>query len=311
MTDKKSFHMTPEDFRREGRAVVDRIRVAALLFAATILAPGALWQQPTEPLVDAISQIGRDPTEIVRGLLSNDINERIKALSEIGVSENLRQKPPGPQYEDFTKVDDVRLTWARLDEDPLLEAIITFNQGPYDHAAVYRRAGRKWRRVALLECWCKYERDPLAQFLELRRLVEPKYETLIVRESSGGTGVYWRNALFYRMSDGVLQEILQIPEERRNCNAVAADGSEAYCEATRSTIFYPQWTPRQQTIVVTTSKGREPMPSPLENFYPPPAYNLTRSTSIACQAYIWNQSKFRFIEDAKSTSIYCLSTKSR
>jgi len=309
VSDEKSFHMTPEEFRKHGHAVIDWIAVAALLVSTTTFALGALCRRPAELLADTAPNLEHSPTEIVRGLMSIDINERIKALTEIGVSENLRQKPPGPMYTDFTKVDGLRLIYAQLDDDPALEAIVTFSQESYDHAAVYRRAASKWRQVALLECWCKYERDPLAQFLELRRLVDPKHEDLIVRESSGGTGVYWRDALFYRMSHGVLQEILQIPEERRNCNPVAPDGSEAYCEATRSTIYYPQWTPRQQTIVVTTAKGREPMPSPHADFYPPPAYNLTRATPVACQAYVWNQSKFRFIEDAKTTSIYCPSAK--
>lgn len=279
--------------------------VAGLVALASTIVGVAICQTLTEPLMDVRRPPAPDPIEIVHNLQSIDIDRRIEALREVGVDERLRTKPPGPLYTDFTKVDGVRLIYASLDDGPALDAIVIFKQGPYDQGVIFRRESENWHRVALFNCWCKYERDPLAQFIELRRLVDLKHDDLIVRDSLGGTGVYWRDAVFYRMQNGTPREVLRVREEESNCNTQMAHQSPTYCEALRSTIFYPGWMPNQQAIVVTTVKGREPVPPHQGDFYPPLAGNLVTSVPAGCKAYIWKESAFHFVEDAETTALYC------
>jgi hypothetical protein len=283
------------------------IRARTLLIAAAImmLCPATRSLAQTEPLVDATRKLEPDPVEICRGLLSDSIDERIAALTAVGVAENLRQNPPGPSYEDLTAVRDVTLIHVRLDDNPDPEVVLTFGQGTYAQGAVFRREGAQWFRVALLNCWCKYERDPLARFLEVRQLVDPRHDDLIVRDSLGGTGVYWRDAVFYRMDNGGLREILRVPEERRNCNTQKPNQRATYCDVTLSRIFYPNWSPQQQAIVVTTVKGRENIPAPRGDFYPSLAGNLINSVPTGCEAFLWNEIGFRFGADATATATYC------
>ncbi len=283
-------------------------KTGAVILAALLLNPIWSWAQP-EPLLNPEKHLVSEPAELVRQLLSAEMSQRIAALEILGVPETLG-KPPPPGWEDFTKVVDARVVYANLDEDPELEAIVVFAQGPYAWAAVLDREDDRWYRVALLNCWCKYEADPLARFIELRTLVDPGRRDLIVRDSLGGTGVYWRDAIMYRMKTGSLHEVLRIHEEKRNCDPTAPPERRG-CSVTRASVSFLQQAASRR-VVVSTVQGQLPVPPPQRGeppVYPPPGDDLRAVIPVGCQGYAWDASRFRFAEDPRTTSIYCEKSK--
>lgn len=262
-----------------------------------------------EPLTSPARVPEREPTEIVRALLSPDIQVRIEVLKEIGVPEVFRQVPPGPDYTDETKLNQVRLAFVNLDGDPTLEAIVTFDQQFHrEWAAVLKQVKGGWLRIGLLHCWCKYERDPLTGFFEMRSLVDPNRYDLIVRDSLGGTGVYWRDTVIYRMKDNALHEVLRVREEYRECHL-----TPGWCDDTRSDLSFTS-EQSSKTIIVSTVKGRIPLPRPERansDSYPPLGDRLWHPVPQACQAYSWSASMFLFVPDKHKTLLYCESRKDR
>ena len=257
-----------------------------------------------EPFLNAQKVHVPAPDEIIHGLLSDEMPRRIAALKALGVSEALRRGPQKPGWTDMTKVSDVRLIFTNLDEDRELEALVITAQQSYASAGVFDKQQGQWFRVALLGCWCKYENDPLTRFLELAHLVDPEREDLIVRDSLGGTGVYWRDAVIYRMKGGELREVLRIREEDRNCNTWRPGETATYCEDVRSSMTFPhEDVPRH--IVVVTVKGRIPIPPPIVEARPPFGNIMENPKPVGCKGYAWNEASFRFIEDRLTTSIYC------
>ena len=281
-----------------------------MLKRTSLLAGVVLAALPTvkEPLLNREKVPVPAPDEIVRGLLSADISQRMAALKAMGVSEELQRGPRGPGWVDMTKVSDVRLVSTNLDEDPELEAIVITTQQSYASAGIFDEQQGQWFRIALLGCWCKYENDPLSRFLELAHLVDQGREDLIVRDSLGGTGIYWREAVVYRMRGGELHEVLRIREENRECNTQRPGKPATYCEDTRNFMSFPhEYVPRR--IVVSTVKGKIPIPSAINETHPPLGDILIQPASVGCKGYAWNESGFQFVEDKSTTSLYCPGAK--
>lgn len=264
----------------------------ALLFAALNCAA------QREPLLDQERRAVAKPVEIVDELLSDNIERRIAVLESIGMPESLRRPPRKPGWVDTTRVKDVRLLIADLDEDAELEAIITFLQEAYATAIVLDGKAGQWYAVARLTCWCKYEPYGLETFIELRHLVDPVQQELIIRDSLGGTGVYWRDLIIYRMRNGTLHEVLRIPEKRRQCSpTVPADVRT--CLVTRADISYLRGA-ASRTVVVATFKGEMPVLAATQNRNWRPYL-----TEEQCESFVWEESEFRFVVDSEATSRYC------
>jgi hypothetical protein len=264
----------------------------------------AAVQTVREPLYESEKTPVRAPEEIVHGLLSVDFSSRVAALKDLGVSEQLHRGPQEPAGDDLTKVSDVRLVYTNLDEGPELEAIVTTTQQSYAVAGIFRRNGDNWFRVAVLGCWCKYENDPLSRFLELAHLVDTGWEDLIVQDSLGGTGIYWRDAVVYRMKAGALREVLRVREEDRWCNTQFPGKRATYCEDTRSFLSFPHESfPRR--VVVSTVKGRIPIPPWVGDTYHPLGDILEGPTPVGCKGYAWDELRFKFIENKETTALYC------
>lgn len=258
--------------------------------------------------MDTLHRVVPEPSALLRDVTAQDAATRLRALGAVGVPGEFRKMSPGENPE-MTRVTQAQLLFANLDADPDLEAIIVLQQLNYAWAAVFDRRVKAWQRVAFFGCWCKYEHDPLARFLELRSLVEPGRNEIIVRDSLGGTGSYWRDVVVCRMIGGAPREILRIPEERRECDPTGP--RKRSCSEERA-VMSSVWDPHLQAVIVLRERGEVPIPAPVPETRPgppqwyPPLGDVLHNPKLAyCRAYSWNAHSQIFAPDQSASRIYC------
>jgi hypothetical protein len=166
------------------------------------------WQQAataaaaTADNVVRVHQFWPSPESVLRDLRSKDEALHLKALERAGVPEAIRVRPSGP-----ATPDQVELRYAALGEDDTQQAILIVQVLDIVVAVVAVPKRGAWERIGLIDCWCKYENEPMDEFVKVVRAHDSKYE-LVGRNSSGGTGVYSQIETHYRVYRGELKPVL-------------------------------------------------------------------------------------------------------
>jgi hypothetical protein len=177
----------------------------------------------------------QSPELLVAELRSTDDVTRLKALYLLGLTPKqahhslwAQTSPTRVIGEKVATPDQIQLTYAALGSDATQQAVIAVedSEGQMTYAAVVVATRNGWERVAVFDCWCKYEMysglDTLMEFVQLRPApqhgaVTPQRYELVFRASGGGTGIYTQNEAHYRVLRGTLRRVLSFVSNSRSC----------------------------------------------------------------------------------------------
>lgn len=201
------------------------------------------------------------------------------------------------------QVDQVILGRIDLDGDEEDDSVISWLKGDVVGAYVLDRVGGKWFQVAELRSWAKYETSPLETFVTLMVVVQShgsgQHNFFAVRDSGGGTGLYYRDMVVYRVRNSQLIEVLRVSSERfRDCSATIPPGkspSGVECHVVfkevRPTVTVREGRP---AIEVNTFEGNISMGDPrlesVQGGEGKSEFPLTR-----CEYYVWDETEFQFV----------------
>lgn len=169
------------------------------------------WPSPESMLNDLRSPNGETRLNAFRlaGLSDQQAHEAVWSNANDGAARFIGQAVIMPSK--------VQLTYAALGDDASQEAVIAIEARSIQatYAAVAVQIGKRWQRIAVLDCWCKYDmrpdQDMLAEFISLRPAAEPlsdgvQHYDLVVHSSGGGTGIYTQYEAHLRVFHGELRD---------------------------------------------------------------------------------------------------------
>jgi hypothetical protein len=149
------------------------------------------------------------PETVVRDLRSEERGIRTNALKLLGL--------PVEQAIHFDGVDQIDLKYVALGEDSEQQAVLCVQRDSLTYAAVVAPHGSGWERIALFECWCKYDTDnALGRFVQIHPTADGRNE-LVVHDSGGGTGLYEQTESHYRVRHADIRRVLSFESRRRSC----------------------------------------------------------------------------------------------
>jgi len=158
------------------------------------------------------------PEEVLADLRSANDDTRLHAMYLIGVSDKEAHRNVWAQTSP-TKIlgqkvvtpDQIQLKYAVLGTDETKAAVLAVQAEQMMYAAVALPYKNGWERIALLNCWCKYElgtsHDALDDFVQVVPAPDSRPDTaaryeLVLRASGGGSGIYVQDEGHYRILGG-------------------------------------------------------------------------------------------------------------
>ncbi|HWZ51088.1 MAG TPA: hypothetical protein VNW54_06460 [Granulicella sp.] len=175
------------------------------------------------------------PQSVADELRSSDEHSRLHAFALLGLADQQihtavwsQGNPSKFIGEKLVTPDQVQLTYAALGQDPTQQAILAIQiELQETYVAVATPIDGHWERVALSNCWCRYDPDPLHAFIQInptRRINLGQndqqslqgYE-LILRASGGGSGLYVQDEAHFQVHAGELRRTIGFTSRRRSC----------------------------------------------------------------------------------------------
>lgn len=136
----------------------------------------------------------------------------MKALELVGVRDN--------NAADYGAID---LRYTTFSSGLPAVAVISIDHSSFDHAAVAVLSAGHWKRVAVFECWCKYE-TPLEDFVHVTQSYGDGVQLqIIARASGGGTVLYEQTEAWFGLRNGALKDLLSFVRRKRSCNGGECD----------------------------------------------------------------------------------------
>lgn len=187
-------------------------------------------------------------------------------------------------FEEGLKTEQIELHYAALGEGPARKAVLALTISQMAYVAVAIPKGAGWERIGIASCWCKYDLNPLREFLELRPVgdsTSPRFE-LVLRDSGGGTGIYEQTETHFRVYNGKLRKVISFQGARRWCRPTAPI---IPCEVDR------RWLDRQTLVEAHGQFDRNSLPvaafrvGDLQDRY---------FTRVTCTPYEWDEKAFLY-----------------
>jgi hypothetical protein len=293
-----------------------------LLFFTTTISPSLFPQddkatrQPDFGYLDVRREPAEWPTpeRLVSQLRSSDDQVRLNALRLMGLTDKeayhsiwSQTSPSTVVGQKLLKPDDIRLMYAALGPDSTQQAVIAVldREGQMAYAALAAPTARGWKRVAVFDCWCKYDMgsavDALGEFIQLHPAPEfnqtsPQHFELVFHASGGGTGVYGQNEVHFRVRSGRLVPVLSfVSRLERGCE------TKASCDHLEARWFYPSAVQDKPGGLLVTVEG---------DFNPTGTQRVDWEIrelqnrylrSARCESYEWKEAAFRYMTVGKST----------
>jgi hypothetical protein len=259
------------------------------------------------------------PEKLTADLRSSDDAIRLKALLLLGFTEDQayyevwsQTSPTKTLGKRVVTADQVQVTYASLGEDLTQDAILELyiSQRSDTFVAIAKAAGGVWERIATSDCWCRYEINPLAEFVQLSQSPDfdgtkpPTYE-LVLRASGGGSGLYQQDEERFRVRDGELRKIMAFSRRSRNCN----NGPPGYDCRLELRWFGPENVEGDIKYVLIEAYGIIPgnAPAAIWSFRELEDRDLKR---FSCISFQWDAKRFRY-ERLKDKPDSCDSTLAR
>jgi hypothetical protein len=245
------------------------------------------------------------PESLARDLRSKNDEVRLKALQLLGFTEQqarvsiwAQTSPTRVIGEAVITPDQIELEYAALGEDATQQAILavhtSHNQLTFAAVAVLKPKG--WERIAVWDCWCKYEmylgQDALAQSVQVRPAPEPGPTTpehfeLILRASGGGTGIYTQNEGHFRVYHGELRRVMSFVSRSLSCP------SREPCNIEKR-WFYTTTLGSVTGGVLVEGRGKyASVNQPRVDYFVRDLENQ-RLREVTCSTYRWNEQRFRY-----------------
>jgi hypothetical protein len=250
---------------------------------ANAQAPGA---EQSEGAYDTVHMPWPPPEKLVADLRSQDDATLRNARRLIGV------EPRAPKAK-VEMPDSLELRYIDLNEDGPLQAIVfaEFDLS-YVYAAIAIHTPKGWERIAAFSCWCKYERgDLLKTFVAVEFGL--KGSELVVRGSSGGTGLYIQYEEPFRLRHAELREVLSFETHEQDCNLLAPQNGD--CKITRRWFYVGN-----NHVVLVEASYIVPLDVPSG----PDAYaeeiDLRHATRFSCTPYAWDEPKFAYVKSSEA-----------
>jgi hypothetical protein len=227
-----------------------------LIVDVLLLCNGVYAQAPKNAEDDSHLYVHREqvswpsPESVLNDLRSPNDETRLAALKLAGLTEQQARRTLWSSGRDgpakvigraVITAERVQLMYAAIGEDRSQQSIVAFKvhslQAAY--AAVAVRDGKRWLRIAALDCWCKYDMNPgqdrLAELVSLRPAAEPPHETgqhydLVLHSSGGGTGTYTQDEAHYRVFHNELRNSLQLVSSFRSADPAGPAPSSVMLE---------------------------------------------------------------------------------
>lgn len=213
---------------------------------------------------------------LVRDLRSQDKAERLKALKLVGIDGNEELfADSGP--------DEVELRYASLGGVRTKQAIVMLEASSYAYAAIAIPSVNAWERIAVFECWCKYENTLLDDFVRLE-YTDRGTQDILLRASGGGTGLYEQTEARFALQHGELKQVLSFISRKRECPV-----------GTDRCFYEHRWFRRGQLV-----QAKATFESGLNIDWD--LADARDFKSITCTAYKWDAASFRYVRVGTSQS---------
>jgi hypothetical protein len=190
------------------------MRFPILLLAWSCMVASAQQQSSWERIgglrVNRIHAAWTSPESLIRDLRSQDKAARLRALRLVGI---------GAKEELFADAgpDEIDLRYASLGEGRTKQAIVLVEASSYTYAAVAVPSLNAWERIAVFECWCKYEDSTLLDDFVRVEYTYHGIPDLVLRASGGGTGLYEQTEARFALQGGQARKVLSFISRRRTC----------------------------------------------------------------------------------------------
>lgn len=244
------------------------------------------------------------PELLVQRLRSSDDVVRTNAFTLFGL--NLKQADMA-----VAPPDKVQLSYAALGADTTQDAVVALELTDHILAAVAVPTRRGWERIAVFDCWCKYDmkgdRDTLMESVQLR--YAPEYAAsspfeLVLRASGGGTGLYEQQEGHFRLYRGELRRVMSFISRRETCDPTARTPYQ--CDIEKRWFYTTSFGNVEGGVLVESRGSFAPHTTPsvqwevrdIENRHLRPA---------TCHAFRWNRDKFQY--EPITVSDPCKTTK--
>ena len=228
------------------------------------------WERIGELRLDRTRAAWTSPESLVRDLRSQDTAVRLKALRLVGIDAS----------RDFIAdsiPDDIELRYASLDGGDSKQAIVLVEASSYAYASVAVPSANTWERIAVFECWCKYEGSTLLDDFARVEYTDHFIPDLVLRASGGGTGLYEQTEARFALKGGELHKVLSFISRRRDCPV-----------GTSTCLYEHRWFTSSQ---LAEAKAKFDSELNLDwNFADSHAFK-----SITCTAYSWDPASFTYI----------------
>jgi len=173
------------------------------------------------------------------------------------------------------------------------------------YAAVGVPTATGWKRIAVLDYWCKYEmyngQDTIGESIQFHPAPQssptnPQRFELVLRASGGGTGVYTQNEFHFRVRDGQLVDVVSFVSRHRNgCETGPA------CEHLEARWFYPNAVQgKPGGLLVTAQADFNPTDTQRVDWDIRELQNR-HLRSAECESYEWKEAAFRYTTVGKET----------
>jgi len=256
-----------------GIMLAEPMRIPILLLAWSCMVASAAqqpsWERIGELRVNHTHAAWTSPESLVRDLRSQDKAVRLKALRLVGTDANEELfADAGP--------DEIELRYASLGEGRTKQAIVMVEASSYAYAAVAVHSVNAWERIAVFECWCKYENTLLDDFVRVE-YTHHGIPDLLLRASGGGTGLYEQTEARFALRGGELRKVLSFISRRRECPV-----------GTDTCLYEHRWFRSGQLV-----EAKAAFESGLNIDWD--LADARDFKSIACTAYKWAAASFRYV----------------
>src|ERR1700722_15225931 len=153
------------------------------------------WERIGELGVNRTHAAWTSPESLVRDMRSQDKAVRLKALRLIGADAN-------EEFFADAGPDEIELRYASLGGGRHKQAIVLVEVSSYAYAAVAVPSLNAWERIAVFECWCKYEGSTFLDDFVRVEYTHHGIPDLVLRASGGGTGVYEQTEARFALQGG-------------------------------------------------------------------------------------------------------------
>jgi hypothetical protein len=225
------------------------------------------WEQIDDLRVNHTHAAWTSPESLVGDLRSQDKAVRLKALRLVGAEELFADVGP----------DEIELRYASPGEGRAKQAIVMVEAMSYAYAAVAVPSVNAWERIAVFECWCKYEDSTLLDDFVRVEYTHHGIPDLVSRASGGGTGLYQQTEARFTLKGGELRKTLSFISRRRACPV-----------GTDTCLYEHRWFRSGQLVEAKAAFEREVNVdwdlADARNF-----------KSITCTTYKWDAASFAYI----------------